>query len=64
MEGVHSDDEAERGQVGRTVVREVERIAEGKVEGVRIMRGVDVERFWGVLEECIARAEGWVGRKG
>lgn len=61
MAGAHSKVEAERGEVGRTVVRAVERSADGKFEGVRIMRGLDVERFWDVLEECVARAEEQVG---
>lgn len=60
-EGLHSSNEAERGQVGRTVVQAAEKGTHG---GVRIMRQLDVERFWVVLEECVVRAEAWVGRAG
>jgi uridine nucleosidase len=44
-------------QVGRTVVKKVER---GE-KGVRIPRGVDVKRFWKILEACVERAEN-IGR--
>lgn len=55
-EGLHSEVEEERGQVGRTKVRAV---AGGSAAGggIRIPRGVDVERFWEVMEGCVARAE-------
>ena len=51
-DGLHSDLDAERGQVGRTVLREASRV-EG---GVRIPRGLDVEHFWSMLEKCVDRA--------
>ena len=55
-EGIHSGkDEVRRGEVGRTVVTKVKE-GEGK-GGVKIPRGLDVERFWAVLEECVIRAE-------
>ena len=55
-DGMHSNREVEQGQVGRTVVTPSE---EESVygPGVRIPRGLDVDRFWAILEECIQRAE-------
>ena len=53
VEGKHSEDAKERAQMGRTIVRPVEK---GQ-SGVRIPRGLDVERFWTVLGECVDRAE-------
>ena len=53
VEGKHSEDVKERGQLGRTVVRLVEK---GQ-SGVRIPRGLDVERFWKVPAECVDKAE-------
>lgn len=50
-DGLHSDLDNERGQVGRTVVKQAER------GGVRIPRGIDVRRFWAILENCMQRAE-------
>ena len=51
-EGTHA--EAELGaQTGRTVVR---LLPEGQ-EGVKIPRGLDVNRFWSVLEACLERAD-------
>lgn len=52
-DGLHSDRSDERGQVGRTRVREA-LVGEG---GVRIPRGVDVEQFWAIIESCVQRAE-------
>ena len=47
-------EEARQGkQTGRTIVRE---LPPGE-EGVRIPRGVDVAKFWRVLEECLQRAD-------
>ncbi|MCJ1244189.1 Uridine nucleosidase 1 [Trapelia coarctata] len=51
--GLHSAIKSERGDVGRTVVR---KLGEGE-EGVCIPRGVDVSAFWGLLEECVRKAE-------
>ncbi|MCJ1236067.1 Uridine nucleosidase 1 [Varicellaria rhodocarpa] len=54
-EGVHGgDDEIRRAEVGRTVLKKVK---EGAGGGVRIPRGLEVERFWTVLEDCVERAE-------
>ena len=52
-EGLHSDLEEEQGQVGRTIATKVI----GSGGGVRIPRGLDVQRFWAVIELCIQRAE-------
>ncbi len=52
-EGLHSDLEEERGQVGRTVATKVT----GSGGGVRIPRGLDVQRFWTMIEQCVQRAE-------
>jgi len=58
-DGQHSDLEDEQGRVGMTVV---DKIVEGSGEGasglgVRIPRGLDVERFWAIIEMCMRRAE-------
>jgi uridine nucleosidase len=51
-EGSH--DEAQAGaETGRTVVR---LLAEGE-EGVKIPRGLDIGRFWSVLEDCLEKAD-------
>ncbi|KAK0510209.1 hypothetical protein JMJ35_007603 [Cladonia borealis] len=50
-DGLHSDLEAEQGQVGRTMLTQAE---EG---GVRIPRALDRFRFWQILDECLERAE-------
>ena len=50
-DGRHSDLDTERGQLGRTVV------TKSDAGGVRIPRGMDVERFWNILDDCIERAE-------
>ena len=52
-EGLHSDSEQERGQVGRTIATKVT----GSGCGVRIPRSLDVQRFWAVVEQCVQRAE-------
>jgi uridine nucleosidase len=51
-EGSHED--AQKGaETGRTIVR---LLPEGE-EGVKIPRGLEVGRFWKVLEECLERAD-------
>ncbi|CZR50219.1 related to uridine ribohydrolase [Phialocephala subalpina] len=51
-EGSH--DEALNGaETGRTVVK---LLPKGE-DGVKIPRGLDVKRFWGILEECLQRAD-------
>lgn len=47
----HSDQDIERGQVGRTCLREA------KGARVRIPRGLEVGRFWDIVEECLQRAD-------
>ena len=59
-DGMHSTDPKKRGQVGRTVVTAAEP-GEGRV---RIPRGLDVERFWRVVGECVERAEEAARRSG
>lgn len=51
-EGSHEDAKA-GAETGRTVVR---LLPEGE-EGVKIPRGLDVGRFWQVLEDCLERAD-------
>ena len=50
-DGLHSDLDSERGEVGRTVITRAE---EG---GVRIPSRVDVHRFWVLVDQCMQRAE-------
>lgn len=52
-DGLHSNRDDERGQVGRTIVRKA-LAGEG---GVRIPRGLNVKRFWAIIEGCVQRAE-------
>lgn len=49
----HLDDAKKGSQIGRTVVTP----KEPGVPGVRIARGLDVEKFWDVIEDCIAEAD-------
>lgn len=51
-EGSH-DDASKGAQTGRSIVR---LLPEGE-EGVKIPRGLNVGRFWKVLEECMERAD-------
>lgn len=50
-DGIHSDDDHARGQVGRTV------ISPSKERGVRIPRGLNVELFWDIVEDCLRRVD-------
>lgn len=52
-DGLHSEEEGERGQVGRTIAKK----AKDTEVGVRIPRSVNVRYFWEVIEKCMARAE-------
>lgn len=45
-------------ETGRTVVR----LLPPGEEGVRIPRGLDIPKFWNVLEECMERADDAVGK--
>ena len=55
-EGLHSERDEERGQLGRTII---EAVGKGE-DGVRIPRGLDVKRFWDILERCVSVAAGEV----
>ncbi len=50
-DGDHSDDDHKTNQVGRTV------ISSASGGGVRIPRGLDVARFWDVIEDCLERVD-------
>jgi len=52
-EGVHAIDPSQTGELGRT---KVQRVPMG-ADGVRIPRGVDVARFWGLIEDCLQKAD-------
>lgn len=52
-EGVHSDDLSKVGQLGRTKVTKLP-AGEG---GCRIPRAVDLDKFWGSIEDCLKRAD-------
>ncbi|KAK2767473.1 Uridine nucleosidase 1 [Arachnomyces sp. PD_36] len=54
-DGAHSRDPAICREVGRTVAQPVEKGS--GVGGVTIPRGLDVERFWGLIADCIKRAD-------
>lgn len=51
-EGSH-DDALKGAETGRTIAT---LLGDGE-EGIRIPRGLDVPRFWKVLEECLERAD-------
>lgn len=50
-DGLHSESDEERGQVGRTIITK----AEGS--GIYIPRSFDLQRFWDTIEESLQRAE-------
>lgn len=50
-DGMHSDWDEVRGQVGRTTIREL------NGPKLRIPRGLNVGRFWSVIEECLQRVD-------
>ncbi|KAI5304328.1 Uridine nucleosidase 1 [Ascosphaera pollenicola] len=54
--GKHNQDRSSVGQLGRTIVAPVEKeeLARG---GVAIPRGVDVNAFWGIVTDCVSRAD-------
>ncbi|KAF9636778.1 hypothetical protein BFW01_g7674 [Lasiodiplodia theobromae] len=45
------------GQLGRTLITEVVAEEEGRREGVRIPRTLDVARFWDLIDQALAAAE-------
>ncbi|QSZ35724.1 hypothetical protein DSL72_006846 [Monilinia vaccinii-corymbosi] len=51
-EGSH-DDALQGSDTGRTMVK---LLPEGE-DGVKIPRGLDIERFWAVVEDCLSRAD-------
>lgn len=53
VDGTHVNSVAGETEMGRTVAT---LLAKGE-EGVKIPRGLDVERFWTVLEECLKAAD-------
>ncbi|KAL8729747.1 MAG: hypothetical protein Q9166_004576 [cf. Caloplaca sp. 2 TL-2023] len=55
-DGLHSDVDRERGQVGRTMITTTTKFG----EGVRIPSGLDVARFWDVVERCLRHADQWL----
>lgn len=57
-DGLHSKDPAICGQLGRTVAQTMEP-GTSDIGGVTIPRGLDVERFWGLIVDCIERADMW-----
>jgi uridine nucleosidase len=52
-EGVHSVNQSEVGELGRTKVTKLPP-GEG---GCRIPRGVDLNAFWGLIESCLKEAD-------
>jgi uridine nucleosidase len=52
-DGSHEEAQAGEKETGRTIVK---LMPEGE-EGVKIPRGLDVKRFWTVLEECLEGAD-------
>lgn len=61
IDGPHGP-EARRGALGSQCGRTVARKVRERGEGCRIPRGVDGDKVWRVLEECLTRAEekaGW-----
>lgn len=52
-EGTHEDALHRGSQLGRTIAT----LLPPGSEGVRIPRGLDIEKFWMVLEECVQRAD-------
>jgi uridine nucleosidase len=52
-EGVHSANQAEVGELGRTKVTKLP-VGEG---GCRVPRGVDLDKFWSSIESALKRAD-------
>lgn len=53
VDGTHANSVAGETEMGRTIAT---LLPKGE-EGVKIPRGLDVERFWAVLEECLEAAD-------
>ena len=56
-DGAHSENDAVRGQVGRTKVDRIFQTDGGPTGGVRIPRKLNLDAFWTMLEECCSRAD-------
>ena len=56
-DGSHGD--GRESGLGATLVR---KLGDGQ-SGIRIPRTLNVERFWAVIMECVARAEYWVSER-
>lgn len=52
-EGVHSDNPAEIGELGRTKATKLP----SEEGGCRIPRGLNLEKFWESIESCLKRAD-------
>lgn len=52
-EGTHEDALLRGSQLGRTIAT----LLPPGEEGVRIPRGLDIPKFWKVMEECVQRAD-------
>lgn len=53
LEGTHAEALHKGTQLGRTVAT----LLPAGAEGVRIPRGLDIPKFWKVIEECVQRAD-------
>lgn len=53
-DGIHGRDPVLTGQLGRTVAKSV---ADPKPGGVTIPRGVDTDKFWDLILDCLRRAD-------
>ncbi|KAL8803525.1 MAG: hypothetical protein Q9182_003126 [Xanthomendoza sp. 2 TL-2023] len=58
-DGLHGEDDSASGQLGRTIITK----SKEKGVGVRIPRGLNVEQFWMILEDCLQRADRWLLKK-
>lgn len=58
-DGTLEEAQAGLAETGRTVVR----LLPPGEEGVRIPRGLDIPKFWNVLEECMERADEAVAKE-
>lgn len=51
IDGIHSDVDEDRGQLGRTKIVKVGH------DGVRIPRGLNIPIFWNVVDKCLTIVE-------
>lgn len=52
-DGLHGKDVAITGELGRSIA------APARSRGVAIPRGMDLDAFWGLVLECLQRADDW-----